>query len=193
MKIGDGKDVRFEGEERQEVTLFVLRAHPITNLGWVLATSLVLILPGLVLAFLFFNKTVSVPVSATTVIFSILVWFLVILGVAFQQFVFWYFNIYILTNKRVVDIDFYGLFHRKVSQCTLNSVQDVTYTKAGILHNFLDFGDIHLQTAGTEVHFDFISIPDPEGSQHLILDIVAKYKRGLGKSSLVRPSKNITR
>ena len=178
MKISENKKVRFEGEEPEEETLFVLRAHPVTNIGWVITTLLVLILPGLLLVFLFFNKEVSIPVSTTTIISSILVWVLVISGVAFQQFIHWYFNIYILTDKRVVDIDFFGLFHRKVSQCTLGSIQDITYTKAGILHNFLDYGDLHLQTAATETHFDFIAIPDPEGSQHLILDIISKHRRG---------------
>ena len=116
MKTNEDKKLRFEGEGPEEETLFVLRAHPITNVGWVLTTSLVLILPGLLLIFLFFNKEVSVPVSTATIISSILVWVLVISGVAFQQFIHWYFNIYILTDKRVVDIDFFGLFHRKVSQ-----------------------------------------------------------------------------
>ena len=189
METGEDRKVRFEGEAIEEQTLFVLRAHPITNVGWVLSTFLVLLLPGLVLTFLLFNKTISVPFSVVTAILAALVWVLVILGVAFQQFVHWYFNIYILTNKRVVDIDFFGLFHRRVSQCTLASVQDVTYTKAGLLPNFLDYGDLHLQTAAAETHFDFISIPDPEGSQHLILDITAKYKGGAGRHYGTKPSK----
>ncbi len=178
MRISEERNVRFEGEEPEEETLFVLRAHPVTNIGWVVTTLLVLILPGLVLVFLFFNKTISIPVSNVTIMLATLVWVLVILGVGFQQFVHWYFNIYILTDKRVVDIDFFGLFHRKVSQCTLGSIQDITYTKAGILHNFLDYGDLHLQTAAAQTHFDFISIPDPEGSQHLILDIISEHRGG---------------
>jgi uncharacterized membrane protein YdbT with pleckstrin-like domain len=189
METGEDRKVRFEGEGIEEQTLFVLRAHPITNVGWALSTFLVLLLPGLVLAFLLFNKTISIPFSVFTAILAVLVWVLVILGVAFQQFVHWYFNIYILTDKRVVDIDFFGLFHRRVSQCTLGSVQDVTYTKAGLLPNFLDYGDLHLQTAAAEAHFDFISIPDPEGSQHLILDIIAKYKSGVGRHYGTKPSK----
>ena len=179
--VDDYKKVRFEGEDKEEETLFFLRAHAITNVSWVLTTVVLVFLPIVVLAFLFIVKTVNVPISVLTTILILLVWYLVIFGVAFQQYLLWFFNIYILTNKRIVDIDFFGLFHRRVSQTTLGNVQDVTYSKSGILHNFLDYGDLRLQTAGTETHFDFINIPDPEGSQQQILDLVAKYRRGLSR------------
>ncbi|HEX7456148.1 MAG TPA: PH domain-containing protein [Candidatus Nanoarchaeia archaeon] len=182
MKINHASNVRFEGEEAGEETLFVLRAHPITNLGWILTTAVVLILPIVVSILLLFLRVKTIPLSIPTMVLGMLVWFLMILGVAFQQFVRWYFNLYILTNKRIVDIDFFGLFHRRVSQCTLESIQDVTYTKAGILHNFLDYGDLHLQTAATQAHFDFISIPDPEGSQRQMLEVMARYRKGVERA-----------
>jgi hypothetical protein len=55
METGEDRKVRFEGEGIEEQTLFVLRAHPITNVGWALSTFLVLLLPGLVLASLVFQ------------------------------------------------------------------------------------------------------------------------------------------
>ncbi len=188
MRIDAYRTVRFEGEDPEEETLFVLRAHHITNLGWIFTTSIVLVLPFIVVVFLSLVNTINFPVSKITLLLGVLIWLLVVVGVAFQQFVNWYFNIYVLTNKRLVDIDFFGLFHRRVSQTTLGNVQDVTYTKSGILQNFFDYGDIHLQTAGTESNFEFNSIPDPEGSQHQILELVAKYKKGISKYYGAQPT-----
>ena len=177
MRIVESRKIRFEGEEGNEESLFILRAHPITNVGWILTSIFAIIVPVVVLIVLFTAAKVSTYVGIITVIVFILTWFLIVFGIAFQQYLRWFFNIYILTNKRVVDIDFFGLFHRKVSQTTLGNVQDVTYSKAGILQNFFDFGDLHLQTAAAAAHFEFLNIPDPEGNQKQILNLVAKYRR----------------
>ena len=177
MRIVESQKIRFEGEETNEESLFILRAHPITNVGWILTSIFAIIVPAVVLIVLFTVAKASTYVGIITVIMFILTWYLIVFGIAFQQYLRWFFNIYILTNKRVVDIDFFGLFHRKVSQTTLGNVQDVTYSKAGILQNFFDFGDLYLQTAATAAHFEFHNIPDPEGNQKQILNLVAKYRR----------------
>ncbi|MEX0622064.1 MAG: PH domain-containing protein [Candidatus Woykebacteria bacterium] len=179
MQAQDYRNLRFEGEDKQEETLFFLRPHAIINVGWVLVAVFLLILSTGVVAFLPNNQFFELPLEPTTVYLSILVFDLVIAGGAFQWFLHWYFNIYVLTNKRLVDIDFFGLFHRKISQTTLRNVEDVTYSKHGVLQNFFDFGDVHIQTAGTLPNFEFHAIPDPEGSVQQILNLVAKYKGGV--------------
>ena len=176
--VDEYKKVRFEGEEVGEETLFFLRSHVLVNIGWILMTLLLLILPFGMLAIPILGKTIDIPVSRTTVFLGIAAWVLIIVGVAYQQFLNWYFNLYILTNRRIVDIDFFGLFYRRVSTTTLANVQDITYTKAGIFQNFFDFGDIHIQTAGTHENFEFHNIPDPEGSQKQIFDLLAAHRAG---------------
>src|SRR4030067_2991036 len=178
MTVDYYKKVCFEGEEAIEETLFFLRSHVLVNIGWILMTLLLLILPFGMLAIPILGKTIDIPVSRTTVFLGIAAWVLIIVGVAYQQFLNWYFNLYILTNRRIVDIDFFGLFYRRVSTTTLANVQDITYTKAGILQNFFDFGDIHIQTAGTHTNFEFHNIPDPEDSQKQIFNLLAAHREG---------------
>ena len=173
--------VFFEGEEADEKVLILLRPHPITNLGWISASLLFLSIPFATWAFLLLYPSLKLPLSIQTTTLMAATWCLIILGIAFQQFLYWNFNIYILTNKRIVDIDFFGLFHRTVSQTPLTNIQDVTYTKAGILQNFFDFGDLDIQTAGTAANFEFHSIPDPEGGQKQILELIAGAKKGTGQ------------
>ena len=168
--------LRFEGEEADEKVLIVLRAHPIVQIGWILSTIFFVLIPLVGLLALFFIQPTGMPFSLVTATVAFLVWVLLILGVAFQQFLHWYFNLYILTDRKVVDIDFFGLFHRQVSQTHLTNVQDITFSKAGILQNFLDFGDMHLQTAETLANFEFRNIPDPETNQKHILSLVRRNK-----------------
>lgn len=155
----------------------MMRPHVLTNLGWILVTIFLLTLPILGLAMLWLGS-VTIPLTGATILVIILTWSLIILGGAFQWFLHWIFNIYTLTSRRVVDIDFLGLFHRRISQCPLRNVEDVTFSKRGLLQSFFDYGDIHIQTAGTLSNFDFHAIPDPEGSLKQILDLVSEVKRG---------------
>jgi len=169
--------LQFEGEESGEKVLFMVRPHPITNLGWLLVTLFLLLVPSVAIAILI-NLSINIFIPMTTIFLTILTWSLFVLGGAFLWLLHWFFNIYILTNRRVVDIDFTGLFHRRMAQAPLKNIEDVTFTKKGIFQNFFDYGDMHVQTAGTLPNFDFHSIPDPEGSLKQILDLVAKVRRG---------------
>ncbi len=174
MSLDSPIPLHFEGEEADEKVLVVLRAHTITNIGWVLTSVFLLMIPYLALIYLVFASLENIPFSLWTALVATLFWTLIVLGIAFQQFIHWYFNLYILTNKRIVDIDFFGLFHRRLSQTHLVNIQDITCSKAGVLQNFLDFGDLRLQTAGTSANFEFLNIPDPEGSQKQVLSLVEK-------------------
>lgn len=170
--MAQGLNVSFEGETSGEIVLFVLRAHPITNLPWIALTIFLVLLP-IILGPAFELLNLSLPISLQNKFLILSIWYLFIFGFAFQNFLYWYFNIYMLTNKRIVDIDYYGLFYRNIAQTPLSNVQDITFTKGGLFQNFFDYGDIHIQTAGTNVNFDFIHIPDPEGNQKRILELVA--------------------
>ncbi|OGY24060.1 MAG: hypothetical protein A2172_00755 [Candidatus Woykebacteria bacterium RBG_13_40_15] len=171
---------RFEGELKEEKVLFLLRPHIITNLKWVLIAAFLAALP-IIIPFLPNILGFNLQISASTSLLAFLTWELIVLGASFQYFLFWYFNIYILTNKRIVDINFYSIFYHKVSQMALQNVQDVTYSKGGIAQNFFDYGDVHIQTAGTLLNFDFLGIPDPEGNVKKILDLVSDNKKAEGR------------
>jgi hypothetical protein len=171
--------MRFEGEEEGEKVLFVLRAHPITNLPWILLVILLLLIPTLFSLGLGVLGIDSIPIRQQTIFLITLTWYLIVLSIAFQEFLYWYFNIYILTNRKIVDIDYFNLFYRKISQTTLSNVQDITFTKGGLFQNFFDYGDIHIQTAGTSANFEFTHIPDPEGNQKRILELVHSGRGGV--------------
>jgi len=174
MAIVDLTKVSFEGEWEKEQVLFLLRAHFITNLGWILVAVLAFFVPLPIWLFLKFSPQNLVGISLASGFLVTLVWFLIIFGLAFQKYLFWYFNIYILTNNRIVDFDFISLFSHKVSQATLENIQDVSFEKKGIFQNFFDFGDIKIQTAAEVENFVFERIADPEGCSKQILELISK-------------------
>lgn len=85
-------------------------------------------------------------------------------------FVDYYLDIWVVTNMRILDIEQHSLFHREVSECYLSKIQDVTVEIKGIMPTFLNYGDLHIQTAAEKREFMFAEVEDPNNIKNVILD-----------------------
>ena len=170
--------IRFETQEAKEEIILLLRRHPVTNVGWILVTLLLIIFP--VFFFSFILSANIVPKNMPLGYFVVLpiLWYLGTLGFAFTNFLFWYFNVYIVTNTRIIDIDWISILYKEFSSTQLSKIQDVTYKQGGILDSFFDFGTVYLQTAGTETNFEFELVPHPQHVVRQIDEILEKAKTG---------------
>lgn len=173
-------DVKFESQGKDEQLCFLLRRHPITNLGWILNSIFLLFLPVLLMALSnYLELNTFKYIRADTQVLFIVLWYLLTLFFTFESFLIWYFNIYIITNKRVIDIDFKGLWSKRISEApSLESVEDVTYETNKFLHILFDYGDIFMQTAAEKTEFEFKSIPKPALVHDKLTDLVQHYKEG---------------
>ena len=148
-------NVRFETQEDEEDVILMLRQHPIVNVGWVLLAILLLLAPmvGGLLPF----DVLPVRFQVMTVIG----WYLLVTAFVLQKFLDWYFNVYIVTDERMVDIDFYGLGYRDLTVAKLKSIEDINFTQAGGMAAIFNYGDVYVQTAGERREFDFVRVPEP--------------------------------
>ena len=80
-----------------------------------------------------------------------------------------YLDSWTITNKRIIDIEQRGFFSRQVSSFRIERIQDVTTDIHGIIATFLDFGDIHVQTAGDDQEFIIRGVPHPKQIKQNIL------------------------
>ena len=80
----------------------------------------------------------------------------------------YYLDVWIITDKRVVDIEQIGLFRRETSSFRYEFIQDMTIETHGIIATFLKFGNIHVQTASSERNFFIKNIPNPKRVKYLI-------------------------
>ncbi len=94
-------------------------------------------------------------------IIVIAVWFLFIWIIFFVIWTNYYLDILLVTNKRIIDIEQKGLFSREVSTFRLDRIQDITVEVRGVLATLLDFGDVHIQTAGERRDFTAKGVPHP--------------------------------
>ena len=101
-------------------------------------------------------------------------------------FIFWidyYFDVWIITDRRIVDIEQLGLFRRNVSELEHSKVQDVTTEIHGILPTLLKFGFVYVQTAGKKTRFIFKQVPHPMVVRKIILQLQQKAVKE-GKNTL---------
>lgn len=89
------------------------------------------------------------------------VWALFMWVTLFLVWTDYYLDVLVVTSKRVIDIEQKGIFSREVAAFRLDRIQDVTVNISGVIATFLEFGNIHIQTAGETADIIVRGIPDP--------------------------------
>lgn len=76
----------------------------------------------------------------------------------------------VVTNKRIVHIDWKLLSQRDEGEALLYDIQDVHSKEKGILSTFylFDYGLIRLETAASKATIVFTEAPDPEGIKEFL-------------------------
>ncbi|MBI5127400.1 PH domain-containing protein [Candidatus Roizmanbacteria bacterium] len=147
--------IKFETYEPGEKVILLLRAHPVTQLHWIINSIILFIV-------LFFINFILPSFLLLNQIFVLNVFILVfILSFIWYSFLNWYFNVGIITNKRVIDVDFHGILYKEVTVARLNKIEDITVKSGGYFASLFDYGTVFTQTAGTEANVEFINIPFP--------------------------------
>jgi len=175
--IKQPKGVYFDGQDKEEEILLFLRQHVVVNVKWVLITGLLFFAVPILDAFLAFGGTKLsnfIPSNYYFVIRFMLALFT--FGYFFENFLSWYFNSYIVTNKRVVDIDFYGITHRRFSEAPLRNIEDVTNNISGFAQIVFQFGDVSIQTAAEAREITFENVPNPDRVQDMLSDLISALK-----------------
>ena len=172
------KNCSFEGQDADEKILLLLRAHPITNLAWIIPAVLIFSIPFFIPKILpLVNLDLSMLPEAFKQIFLIIN-YLLVLVVVFEGFLFWYFNVYIVTSKNIIDIDFHSILFKNIDIAPLRNIEDVSSSMGGILQAVFHYGNVFIQTAGTSRNIDFVSVPKPHQVADFILDEVHKIHGG---------------
>lgn len=153
----------FENQEKGEKIVLLLRAHIVTLAPAVLLILVLVLTPVVALA-VAINLGVNLInfLRPQLLIVVILAWYLFAAGYTFLRFLLWFFNVYLVTNERLVDFDFHGFLLKAVSETKLNKIQDVTSRIYGAIPHLFNYGDVFVQTAGTEREFEFHQVPRPD-------------------------------
>lgn len=165
-------------QDADEEILLFLRRHFITNVPWIATTLVLLFIPLFISFFLtstafgtFFS--LSFLPSQFFLVF-LFFYYLIVVTYAFVQFITWFFNVSLVTNKRVIDIDFSDIVYHNVAATKIRLIEDVNYSQTGFIRSFFDYGDVIVQTAGEEVNFDFLAVPHPARVVNIIESLIGE-------------------
>lgn len=166
------QQVKFESQGKKEAVILLMRRHWVTNIGWILGTLIFLFLPLLFPSFPLYRllpqnfRLLSVPI-----------WYLFTFAFFLENFLNWYFNVYLITNERVVDIDFYSLIYKEISDTRIENIQDVTYSMGGLFRTLFNYGNILIQTAAEHPVFEFEAIPNPAWVVQKINEVIERKQK----------------
>jgi len=93
---------------------------------------------------------------------------------ALRCFVVWFWNAFIITSLRIVDIDQRGLFDRTVSEAVYDKIQDVSYRVKGFWQTIFGFGTLFVQTAGAQATLELDGVHRPKDVHHVISETMAR-------------------
>lgn len=170
--ISRPKGISFETQEKKEKIILLLRRHWITNVPWLIGAVLMVLAP---LFLKFFPFLDFLPWNYR--VMAIIIWYMLTLVFIFEKFLSWVFNVNLVTDERIVDIDFYSLIYKEISHCKIDRIQDVTFKMGGVIRTMFDYGDVIIQTAGEEPVFEFEAIPKPALVVRKINDLIVEEER----------------
>jgi hypothetical protein len=147
----------FEERDSEEKIILVARPHWFTNVSWILTALFLIFVPSL----LKFVPIVSdIPVKFQML--GIFTWYLITFAFSFEKFLSWYFDVYIITDERVIDIEFNNLLNKKFSEAKLSMIQDITSRVTGVAQTMFNYGTVYIQTAAEVPEISFDMVPNPE-------------------------------
>ena len=170
------KGVRFQTQKPNETIILFLRSHFVTNISWIIFTVILLTLPIIItlLLPLFRIDFLSSQTLARFTTIYVLFYYLLIFSYAFISFLHWFYNVFIVSSERVVDIDYSDIVIHNIAITNLSHIEDVNYTQSGFVPTLFNYGNVFVQTAGNERNFEALSIPKPREATHIIGDLLGK-------------------
>lgn len=148
-------EVTFEAQEKDEHVILVLRAHPVTQLSWIIAAVFAFII------MLLLNILYPAFLNVNQIIFINFFFVIAILSYIWINILLYTFNVGIVSSKRILDMDFHNILYRETSESRLSNVEDITARQAGYFGALFHYGNVFVQTAGTEINIEFLNVPEP--------------------------------
>lgn len=148
---------KFREQDDLEEIILVMRPHWFTNVSWILTAIFMLFVPTIAR---FLPVWSGVPLMYQML--GILFWYMITLAFVLENFLSWYFDVYIITDERVVDIEFKNLLDKKFAEAKITMIQDISSRVAGISQTMLNYGDVRIQTAAEIPEICFEKVPNPD-------------------------------
>lgn len=159
--------------DQRETIILEVRKHWFVFVWYVAMFKLAVIVPLVVyfIAYVYVSDSAKILFKAYSahVIFFYAIWLLLVWVLFAIQWTNYYLDVWYVTEKRIIDVEQKGIFHREISNLRFDKIQDISIEVRGFIATMLNFGDIRVQTAGEDSSDFFMSSArDPERVRKII-------------------------
>jgi membrane protein YdbS with pleckstrin-like domain len=164
------ENVVFDRKEQDEEVLMISRKHWIAYIGHIL---LALFIPIVSIVLLVISSSTQGLYGKPTVYLGLFIASLVIgINVIITAIIQWYYNISIITDKRILSLKVTSIFHHSYTEILWKKIQDVSHDSIGPLSSIFDIGNVYIDTAGEGVDLTLRFVPKPRDVQEVINNLV---------------------
>jgi hypothetical protein len=178
LSMSKKNDGMFPGQHEGEVVELLVRQHPVVMRKTLIFGLLVILIAVVPLDFpivyasdFWAGVCVKIALGVPVLVFAF--WF--------YRWIGWYYTMYIVTDRRILEVHQSGFFKRRVGEWQLESIQNVNYEIDGFQAVIFGFGDITAKTYIGDLTLEKVHKP-AEVHEH----IVAAVKRAGGGSAQFR-------
>jgi uncharacterized membrane protein YdbT with pleckstrin-like domain len=158
----------FDGQRDDERVILLLRRHPFVIIIRLAGVIFLVLLPifiiGIYGSYLIDGGLLSLS------LFALSIWYLLLWQVAWYALTLYSLDVWIVTNRRIIDSTQHGYFNRTISEIELSRIQDISVNTSGFIPTLLHYGNLEVQSAGAENKFMFKEIPNPEDVKDVIVE-----------------------
>lgn len=142
-KAADGGEKQFPGQHEGEEVEMVFHQHPLVMRKALIVGLLVIMLAVVPLDF---PQIYSVEWLPGVLLKIMWIAVLAVFAAWFYRWIGWYYTIYIVTNRRIMEIKQKGFFDRQVEEWQLDNISSVNYHVGGFQAVLFGYGDITART-----------------------------------------------
>lgn len=171
----------FLGKEEGEEVIYLCRPHWIIFVKQIVTFIVIFALPVLLYIFAREQWGEFIAQNSNDVIEVVLflmgsVYLLLMLTTFYNAWLSYYLDVWLVTNKRVVNFQTEGFFSRKLLATNLANIQDAKSEMHGFWASLFHFGTVNVQTAGSEQNLTFQAVGQPEKIVAFLNELAQKAK-----------------
>lgn len=174
MTLSMGHMLQFESGEQ---VMFEVRKHwfiLVSHMFWAFVAILLPILGYAIVS----ELPITFIAPGNTIFLFLFFYALWLIGVLIYVVYVWtdyYLDVWVITNRRIIDIDQKGFFRRENATMQLSKIQDITTSVDGFFATLIGYGMVRVQTAGFEREFVMYGVKNPNHTRDMIESAVSQY------------------
>jgi hypothetical protein len=103
------------------------------------------------------------------------IWTMLVFLYASYKYILWFLNVYILTNQRVVHVNYHTLFRKTVTETPLSHIANIGFSTGNVLQALFKTGNINVQITGVSQPLVLKNVRFPEKTKDFMWQMRARY------------------